>query len=177
MRQVELRRHTGNEGDRLTPQGAADAEMIGRDRLHPPYAALVSTGAARATQMLEILRHAAGQDDTPITPATGLRSLAEDRWREVAKAAGKGADLRAMRVVDPELVERESLLLASALRHVADRLPEGGWALVAGHSPANEAAVLGLVGRVIPPLGKGKGVLLIEGPRGLPGSSRWTKWR
>ena len=48
MRYVELRRHTDNEGDRLTPQGAADAEMIGRDRLHPPYAAFVSTGAACA---------------------------------------------------------------------------------------------------------------------------------
>jgi broad specificity phosphatase PhoE len=73
---VELRRDTGNEGDRLTPQGAAGAEMIGRDRLHPPYAAFVSTGAARAIQMLEILRHAAGQDDVPITPAAGLRSWA-----------------------------------------------------------------------------------------------------
>ena len=62
MRYVELRRHTDNEGDRLTPQGAADAEMIGRGGLHPPYAAFVSTGAARATQMLEILRRAAGQD-------------------------------------------------------------------------------------------------------------------
>ena len=83
--------------------------MIGRDRLHPPYAAFVSTGAARATQMLEILRHAAGQDDVPVTPATGLRSPAEDRWREAAKAAGKGADLDAMRAVDPELVEQDTL--------------------------------------------------------------------
>src|SRR5881398_3024014 len=88
MRYVELRRHTDNEGDRLTPQGAADAEAIGRDRLHPPYAAFVSTGAARATQMLEILRHAAGQDATPIVAAMGLRSLVEDRWRQAAKAAG-----------------------------------------------------------------------------------------
>ncbi len=162
MRYVELFRHTDNEGDRLTPQGAGDAEMIGRDRLHPPYAAFVSTGAARATQMLEILRHAAGQDDVPITPATGLRSSAEDRWREAATAAGKGADLDAIRAVDPGLVERESLLLASALRQVVDRLPEGGRALVVGHSPTNEAAVLGLVGLVVPPLGKGEGVLLIE---------------
>ena len=67
-----------------------------------------------------------------------------------------------MRAVDPELVERESSLLASALRQVADRLPEGGRALVVGHSPTNEAAVLGLASRVIPPLGKGEGVLLIE---------------
>jgi hypothetical protein len=65
MRYVELRRHTDNEGDRLTPRGVADAEMIGREGLHSPYAAFVSTGAARATQMLEILRHAAGQDDNP----------------------------------------------------------------------------------------------------------------
>jgi hypothetical protein len=45
---------------------------------------------------------------------------------------------------------------------VVDRLPEGGRALVVGHSPTNEAAVLGLAGRVIPPQGKGEGVLLIE---------------
>ncbi len=162
MRYVELRRHTDNDGDRLTAQGAADAEAIGRDRLHPPYAAFVSTGAARATQMLEILRHAAGQDEMPITSATGLRSPVEDRWRQAAKAAGKGANLDAIRAVDPDLVERESFLLGWVLRQVVEALPEGGRALVVGHSPTNEAAVLGLAGQVIPPTGKGKGVLLIE---------------
>jgi hypothetical protein len=91
-----------------------------------------------------------------------LRSRAEDRWRQAAKAAGKGADLDAIRAVDPDLVEQESLLLASALRQVMEGLPEGGRALVVGHSPTNEAAALGLTGRVIPPVSKGKGVLLIE---------------
>jgi phosphohistidine phosphatase SixA len=162
MRYVELRRHTDNDGDRLTPQGVADAEVIGRDGLHPPYAAFVSTGAARATQMLEILRHAAGQDETPITPVPGLRSSVEDRWREAARAAGKGADLDAIRAIDPDLVERESWLLGSVLQQVVDELPVGGRALVVGHSPTNEAAVLGLAGQVVPPLGKGEGVLLIE---------------
>jgi phosphohistidine phosphatase SixA len=162
MRYVEVRRHTDSDGDRLTPQGVADAEMIGRDRLHPPYAAFVSTGAARATQMLEILRHAAGQDETPITVAAGLRSPVEDRWREAAKAARKGADLDAIRAIDPDLVEKESLLLGSALRQVVEGLPEDGRALVVGHSPTNEAAMLGLTGRVVGPLGKGEGVLLIE---------------
>ena len=162
MRYVELRRHTDNEGDRLTPRGVADAEMIGREGLHSPYAAFVSTGAARATQMLEILRHAAGQDDTPITAATGLRSSVENRWRDAARAAGKRADLEDIRAIDPALVERESLLLASVLRQVVEGLPEGGRALVVGHSPTNEAAVLGLAGQVVPPPGKGKGVLLAE---------------
>jgi len=162
MRYVELRRHTDNDGDRLTRSGVADAEAIGRDRLNPPYAAFVSTGAARATQMLEILRRAAGQPEIPITQATGLRSSVEDRWRQAAKAAGKGADLEAMRAIDPDLVDRESWLLATTLRHLVDALPDGGRALVIGHSPTNEAAVFGLVGQVVPPLAKGAGVLLIE---------------
>ncbi len=170
MRYVELRRHTDNEGDRLTPRGVADAEMIGREGLHPPYAAFVSTGAARATQMLEILRHAAGQDDTPITAATGLRSSVENRWRDAARAAGKRADLEDIRAIDPDLVERESWLLGSALRQVVAGLPEGARALVVGHSPTTEAAVLGLAGLVVPPLGKGKGVL---GAAALNGGERF----
>jgi broad specificity phosphatase PhoE len=162
MRYVELRRHTDNDGDHLTAQGIVDAERIGRGGLHPPYAAFVSTGAQRATQMVGILRHAAGQDDMEITQVVGMRSAVEDRWRAAAKAAGKGADLEAMRRIDPDLVDRDSWLLGSSLRQIVDALPEGGRALVVGHSPTNEAAVLGLAGRIVPPLGKGEGILLIE---------------
>ena len=162
MRYVELRRHSDNDGDELTAEGIAAAEALGRDRLHPPYAAFVSTGAARSTQMLQILRRGAGQDDVEIIEAEGLRSSVEDRWREAAGAAGKGADVEAMRAVDPDLVEQESRLLGSALRTVIDELPEGGRALVVGHSPTNEAAVLGLAAQVISPQGKGEGVLVTE---------------
>ena len=148
MRYVELRRHTDNDGDALTADGVAAAEAIGRDRLRPPYAVFVSTGAARATRMLEILRHAAGQDDARITVAAGLRSSVEDRWREAARAAGRGADVEAMRAIDPDLVERDSWLLGAALRQVVEILPDGARALVVGHSPTIGAAVLGLAGRV-----------------------------
>jgi len=176
MRYVELRRHTDNEGDRLTPQGAADAEMIGRDGLHPPYAAFVSTGAARATQTLEILRHAAGQDDTPITAAPGLRSSVENRWRDTAKAAGKRADLTDIRAIDPDLVERESWLLGLALRQVVAGLPEGGRALVVGHSPTTEAAVLGSPAWLSRHWARAKGFCWSR-TAGTTGWSRWTKWR
>jgi hypothetical protein len=87
----------------------------------------------------------------------------EDRWREAARAAGKAAaDVEAMRAIDPDLVERDCWLLGAALRQVVQSLPDGARALVVGHSPTNEAAVLGLTGRVVAPLGKGEGVLLIE---------------
>ena len=162
MRYVELRRHTDNDGDDLTAQGVADAEAIGREGLQPPYAAFVSSGAARATQMLTILRHAAGQDDAPISEVTGLRSTVEDRWRDAAKAAGKGATVEQIRAVDPDLVDHEERLLGAALRRIVETLPEGGRALVVGHSPTNEAAVAGLTGETVEPLDKGAGVLLVE---------------
>ncbi len=161
MRYVELRRHTDNDGDVLSPDGVAAAEEIGRAGVHPPYAAFVSTGAGRATQLVEILRRAAGQDDVGVTEVPGLRSSVEDRWREAARAAGKGADLEAMRKVDPDLVDHETRLLGRALAQVVDGLPDGGRALVVGHSPTNEAAVLGLTGHLVPPLHKGEGVLLV----------------
>ena len=162
MRYVELRRHTGNEGDRLTSQGAADAEMIGRDRLQPPYAAFVSTGAARATQMLEILRHAAGQDDTPITVAAGLRSSVEDRWRQAATAAGKGADLEAIRAIDPDLVRAGVLAARLGTAAAGGRAARGRPGAGGGPQPHHRGAVLGLAGQLVPPLGKGDGILLIE---------------
>jgi broad specificity phosphatase PhoE len=162
MRYVELRRHTDNDGDRLSEQGIADAEAIGRTGLHPPYALFVSTGAERANEMLRILRRVAGQEDIPITTEIGLRSAVEDRWREAAKAAGKKASLEEMRAVDPDLVERETQLLGAALRRVVEGLPNDGRALVVGHSPTNEAAVCGLTGKIINPLGKGDGVLVVE---------------
>ena len=66
--------------------------------------------------------------------------------------AGAG-DLDLLREADPDLVAAESAALGAGLRAVFDRLPEGGRALVVGHSPTNEAAVLGLSGEIVPPLG------------------------
>jgi phosphohistidine phosphatase SixA len=162
MRYVELMRHTDNDGDRLTAEGIDAAEAIARERLAPPYNLFGSTGARRATEMVEILRRVLGQEDVPITVIPALRSSVEDRWRAAAKAAGKGADVEAIRAVDPELVDKESMLLGGALRGVFGALTEGGRALVVGHSPTNEAAVLGLAGEVVGPLGKGDGVLVVE---------------
>jgi phosphohistidine phosphatase SixA len=161
VRRLELRRHTDNDGDMLTDDGIRAAEAIGA-RLRSPYALFASTGAARATQMAQILRRSAGQDDLPITIADGLRSSVEDRWRDAAGVAGKGADLERIRQVDRELVDNESRLLGKALRELLDQVPEGGTGLFVGHSPTTEAAIFGLTGQMVEPLAKGAGVLLAE---------------
>ena len=92
----------------------------------------------------------------------GLRSQVEDRWRAGYQKAGSG-ELAAIREADPELVAEDSQRLGAALRRVFDGLPDGGRALVVGHSPTNEAAVLGLTGEIVAPLAKGAGVRVRAG--------------
>ena len=156
-KQIELRRHTDADEDFLTAEGVAAALAIGAG-LTGDYEVAVSTGAQRATQTLACLLAALGERvPRGIIIEPGLRSQFEDRWRAAYKKAGSGA-LAALREADPDLVAEDSERLGAALRRVVDSLTDGGRALVVGHSPTNEAAVLGLTGEIVSPLAKGAGV-------------------
>ena len=159
-REIELRRHTDADEDILTAEGRAAALEIGA-RLRGDYHAAFSTGAQRSTQTLACFIAALGQrvpGGAIVEPA--LRSQVEDRWRAAYQKAGSGT-LEALGEADPELVAEDSERLGAALRRVLESLPEGDRALVVGHSPTNEAAVLGLTGEIVAPLAKGAGVLVI----------------
>ena len=159
-RYVELRRHTDDDGDALTDEGVRAALDIGQ-RLLGSYELLVSSGAQRATQTLACFACALRE---PVSGGAvveaGLRSRVEDRWRAAYERAGSG-ELAALRSADPELVRDDSAVLGAALRRVLERLPDGGRALAVGHSPTNEAAVLGLTGSIVEPMAKGAGVLIV----------------
>ena len=159
-KEIELRRHTDNDGDALTEEGVRAALEVGRE-LRGGYELLVSTGAQRATQTVACFACALGErvpGGAVVEP--GLQSAQEDRWRQAYKEAGSG-ELAALRSADPELVEEDSATLAAALRRVCERLSDGGRALAVGHSPTNEAAVLGLTGEIVEPMAKGAGVLVV----------------
>jgi broad specificity phosphatase PhoE len=159
-KEIELRRHTDADGDVLTAEGVAAALEIGT-RLAGGYDLAVSTGAQRATQTLACFLAALGRPvPRGVIVETGLRSQVEDRWRAAYRKAGTGT-LEALRDADPELVAADSERLGAALRSVLDGLPDGARALVVGHSPTNEAAVLGLTGQTVAPLAKGAGVLVV----------------
>jgi broad specificity phosphatase PhoE len=165
-RHIELRRHTDNDGDVLTPEGVRTALEIG-SRLTGGYEIAVSTGAQRATQTLACFLAALGQPvPGGVVVEAGLRSQVEERWRAAYERAGSGT-LSALRGADAELVEEDSAVLGGALRGVLDRLGDGGRALVVGHSPTNEAAVMGLTGYEVPPLAKGAGVLVVADESGF----------
>jgi broad specificity phosphatase PhoE len=160
-KEIELRRHTDNDGDVLTADGIEAALALGAT-LRGGYHVLVSSGAQRATQTLACLACAL-EERVPggTNVEENLRSQVEDRWRAAYQEAGSG-ELEALRSADPELVEQDSAILGAALARVFEQLPDGGRALVVGHSPTNEAAVLGLTGEIVAPMSKGAGVLLVH---------------
>ncbi len=160
---IEIRRHTDNDGDALTSGGLAAAVALGRQASGTAFAVVVSTGAQRATQTAANIL-AGGGLEVPggVVVEPGLRSDDEDRWRAAYRSAGSGA-LEALRDADPAFVDAQVRVLGAALGRVAAMLEEGQRALVIGHSPTNEAAVLGLTGATIAPLGKGCGAVLVGG--------------
>lgn len=176
VKQIELRRHTDNDGDVLSDDGVTAALDVGRG-LHGDYEVVVSTGAQRATQTAAcFLAAGCGGIKRGVIVDTGLRSDDEDRWREAYSEAGSG-ELSAFKSVAPEFVEEDSAKLGEALGGVLEALSEGGRALVVGHSPTNEAAVYGLTGEEIASQSKGEGVLVTADgddftveELGLPGS-------
>jgi len=161
-RTIDLRRHTDNDGDVLSPEGVAAAVALG-EALEGDIAFAVSTGAQRATQTLACALGATTRVRVPcgVLVEAKLRSAVEDRWKAAVKATGD-ARMTAVRAVDAELVDDESARLGAGLRRVLEQLGDGNRALVIGHSPTNEAAVLGLTGQEVEPMGTGAGVRLSE---------------
>lgn len=159
-RRIELRRHTDNDGDVLSDEGVAAAVRLGQ-RLGGGYALVASSGAQRATQTAACLLAGLGEPvPRGVIVVDGLRSDREGEWRD-AYAQGGAGDLDTFREVAPELVREDGEVLGAALRSILDRLDDGERALAIGHSPTNEAAVLGLTGETVEPLGKGEGVEIV----------------
>lgn len=160
-RYIELRRHTDNDGDSLTEDGVAAAVTLGTS-LSGGYQVIVSSGAQRATQTAACVIAGLGEAiPAGVVVEPALRSTMEERWRSAYRAAGAG-DIESLQAADPELVDLDSERLAAGLRRIFDRLEDGQRALAVGHSPTNEAAVFGLTGTIVGPMGKGDGVVVVD---------------
>lgn len=162
MKVIELRRHAARakDTDALSPEGRVQAEDVGR-ALRTDYAVVFVSPAQRAAETAAWLLRGSGMPLRAHAVVPGLASEVEDRWRQAARAAGSSR-LDAVMATDPGLVADESHRLARTLEGLFDRIPQGGVALAIGHSPLIEAAVYGLTGVVVEPLGETEGVVLIQ---------------
>ena len=158
MREIELRRHAKRQPgvDALSEEGRAQAEEVGRT-LPTDYASIFVSPAKRAAETVAWFLRASGQQLPGHAVVPGLASEREDEWRSAAGAAGSSR-IDAVANQDPEMVGAESRRLAEALEELFDRVPEGGRALAVGHTRLIEAAVYGLTGVIVEPLGDCEGV-------------------
>jgi phosphohistidine phosphatase SixA len=136
MRQLELRRHARRDPnvDRLSAEGRAQAEDVGRAASGSTYVMVFVSPANRAAE----------------TAAWFLRGAAQ-QLPEHAVVPGLGGQ-------DASGGSPEGM--AAGVRALLERVPEGGRGLAISHTPLVERAALGLTGDEIDPLGECEGVLV-----------------
>ena len=142
--QVEVRRHAPRGPDGLlTPAGWALASRVGQT-LHRPYAAVLTGTAARCIQTAR----AFGFPDYRINPA--FDSPPAEALSALLPQIRRAAQERALTLLEAFLrvpATRDLLFeagerLLGVVRHVAERLPAGGRALVVAHAGSIEPAIL-----------------------------------
>jgi phosphohistidine phosphatase SixA len=141
VRRLELRRHARRDptADRLSAEGRAQAEDLGRGARWTYDAVFVSPAARAAETAAWILRGAGLQlPEHAVIP--GLAG------RDASDGSAEG--------------------MAAGVRALLDRVPEGGRGLAIGHTPFVERAALGLTGLEIEPLGECEGILVTRGDDG-----------
>jgi phosphohistidine phosphatase SixA len=135
MRQLELRRHARRDpnADRLTEDGRAQAEDVGRSATTTFDVVFVSPAQRAAETAAWFLRGAAQQlPEHAVVPGLG--------GQDESGGSPNG--------------------MAAGVRALLDRVPDGGRGLAISHTPLVERAALGLSGNEIEPLRECEGVLV-----------------
>jgi phosphohistidine phosphatase SixA len=141
VRILEVRRHARRDprADRLSPEGRAQAEDLGR-ATDARYDIVFVSPAQRAAETAAWLLRGAGEQlpEHAVIPGLG--------GRDATGGSPEG--------------------MADGLRALLERVPEGGRGLAISHTPLVERAGLGLTGREVEPLGELEGLLLTLGDDG-----------
>ena len=136
MRQLELRRHAKRDpnSDRLSPEGRAQAEDVGRAS-PVAYDAVFVSPAERAAETAAWIIRGSGRQ----LPEHGVIPGLAGKDESGGSAEGMAAGVRA--------------LLAT--------LPEGGIGLAVSHTPFVERAMTGLTGREPAPFAECEGIRVL----------------
>jgi hypothetical protein len=157
---VELRRHTDADGNVLTPEGC------GRRSRSDCALRAATTCSSRPARSGRLRRSPASLRDSE-------RRCRREWWSSPDCApAPRTAGERPIRRPGAAHSRRSARRTPSSSRKTPPRsrprcvasltyCPKAV-ALVVGHSPTNEAAVLGLAGEIVDPISKGGGVLVVE---------------
>jgi phosphohistidine phosphatase SixA len=135
VRQLELRRHARRDptADRLSAAGRAQAEDVGRNA-HVDYAVVFVSPAERAAETAAWILRGSGQQlpEHAVIPGLG--------GQDASGGSPEG--------------------MASGVRALLARVPDGGRGLAVSHTPFVEHAAEGLTGEVVAPMAECEGLLL-----------------
>ncbi len=135
MRELELRRHARRDpnADRLSAEGRAQAEDVGRAS-RVPYAVVFVAPAERVAETAAWILRGAGRQlpEHAVVPGLGGKDASG------GTAAGMAAGVRAL----------------------LDQVPAGGRGLAVSHTPFVERAAEGLTGRAVAPMAECEGLLI-----------------
>jgi phosphohistidine phosphatase SixA len=135
VKTLEVRRHARRDpnADRLSPEGRAQAEDLGRSR-GARYGIVFVSPAQRAAETAAWFLRGAGEQlpDHEVVPGLG--------GQDASGGSPEG--------------------MAAGLRALLERIPEGGRGLAVSHTPLVERAGFGLTGREVEPLRELEGILL-----------------
>jgi phosphohistidine phosphatase SixA len=125
--------------DRLSDEGRAQAEDIGRLGGHTYAAVFVSPAARAAETAAWILRGAGGQ----LPEHSVIGGLA---GQDASGGSPEG--------------------MAEGVRALLAQIPDGGWALAVSHTPFVERAAFGLTGAEVAAFAPGEGIVVTVGDDG-----------
>lgn len=144
----------------LSTLGVRRAKLFGeyhlRNQLTPTH--LICTPYTRTLQTLAALIEGHGQIVAAQFICSPLLAHFRTEWGRIY--ATHGSDLAAIRELMPDFIAEESATMAGHLGNIVRGLPDGARALIVGHAPGIELAVLGLADRVIRPCAELEGVQL-----------------
>lgn len=135
MKTLEIRRHAKRDStqDRLSPEGRAQAEEVGRG-MTDTYDIVFVSPAARAAETVAWLLRGSGAQLPAHAVVPGLAGV------DAPEPAG----------------------LAGMLQALLDDVPEGGRGLAVGHTPLIERGVGTLTGYELAPLAECEGVVISQ---------------
>jgi phosphohistidine phosphatase SixA len=136
VKQLELRRHARRDpdADRLSAEGRAQAEEVGRAARATTYDAVFTSPAERAAETAAWFLRGAGQQLRDHAVVAGLAG------RDATGGSPEG--------------------MAAGVRALLDRLDDGATAVAFSHTPFVERAALGLTGAEIDPMGECEGIVV-----------------
>ena len=141
MKRLELRRHARRDpsADKLSPDGRAQAEDVGRSAART-YDLVFVSPAQRAAETAAWFLRGAGQQLPVHAVIDGLAG------RDASGGSPEG--------------------MAAGVRALLDQLPDAGTGLAISHTPLVERAAFGLTGREVAPFAECEGILVTQADDG-----------